>query len=91
MVEAINENTVEIRICDFNGFCHRSENLQISKEAYESRYINEYGSEFIKWNGNLYVMIPSLLEFSFEQVRHEEQIDKAFNPDRHRFERWMSK
>lgn len=82
------KNTIDIRVSDDDGFSSSSYNITIPIDIYANRYINDYGSEFIKWDGDLYVMIPRMFVFSFEKVRSKEQIEKAFNPDRYMFKRW---
>ena len=83
------DRVVSIRVCDYDGFAHSCMNMAISKEAYEHRYVNNQGSVFIQWNGDLYVMIPGLLDFSYEKVRSNKQIDKAFDVDRYCFNNWL--
>lgn len=74
-----------IRVCDDDGFCSSSYDMQISDEAWNNRYINNNGCSFIKWEDKMYVADGW---GNFDLVRSEEQIEKAFNPDRYAFEEW---
>ena len=85
----IKNGAVKIGVHDEDGFCAHSYTLEIPTSVYNDRYINDHGYEFVKWNGDLYVANPMMFMFEFEKVRSIKQIDRAFNPDRDRFEMWM--
>lgn len=87
--DVIKRDVIEIGVHDNDCFCSHSYTVKIPVDVYEHRYINEYRFEFIKWGGDLYVTNPMMLAFEFEKVRSNEQIEKAFNPDKYRFEKWL--
>ena len=61
--------------------------VMIEEKELRDTYINEYGVEFLKHDGILYMRTGDYCD-SFERVRTEYQIEKAFNPDRFAFNEW---
>ncbi|PKR82350.1 hypothetical protein [Heyndrickxia camelliae] len=57
----------------------------------ENTYTNNLGFTFLKFNKRLFCYKPfNYLDFGFREVVSEMDIDRAFNPDRYNFEKWLS-
>jgi len=79
------------RYNDFNGFVHSGNcKLHLCDKCIDDRmYTNDFGYTFIKTKDNLYVKEPNYYSSSYTLVRSDIEIEKAFNPDRFRFEKWL--
>lgn len=80
----------KIRVNDWDGFCESVTTILVDKEDLKNTYTNEYGVEFLKHDGNLY-MCDDRFCLNFERIRNENQIERAFNPDRVAFNEWRRK
>lgn len=51
---------------------------------------NSYGFVFLKYKDRLFCYKPyHYLDFGFREVLSEKDIDRAFNPERYEFEKWL--
>jgi len=75
----------KIRISEWNGFYNIITEITLTEDELDI-YINDYGVEFLKYDGKLYLRYKN--HDCFERVITRKQIDEAFNPDRAAFERW---
>ncbi|MDF2950525.1 MAG: hypothetical protein K0S18_108 [Anaerocolumna sp.] len=55
-----------IRVNDWNGFCESTKTIEVDEEELNNTYINEYGVEFLKHDGELYMCDGSMCD-SFER------------------------
>jgi len=85
------KNLEKFHYNDFNGFMHISGcKLHLCDKCIDDRmYINEHGYTFIKTRDNLFIKEPNYYSSSYTLVRNDIEIERAFNPDRYRFEEWL--
>jgi hypothetical protein len=86
------ENTEGIadRVREYCTMMESSSMFEICSECFSQRtYQNSFGFTFLKWGTKLFCRKPDwYLDFNFEQVRSEAEIDRAFNPERYDFDVW---
>lgn len=85
--DGVNEMLTEYGFGEHSGyeeFCVKCFN--------KNTFQNEYGFTFLKFDEKLFCYKPPFyLDFGFRQVCDDYEIERAFNPERYQFEKWLNK
>lgn len=86
-VEGISEMFTE-----YGGFAEVSGYKELCFDCYDKNtYVNDYDFTFLKLKQKLYCYKPyHFLDFGFRQIKSDDEIERAFNPDRYNFEKWLN-
>lgn len=73
----------------YGGFCESYSNESICWDCYiKNSFTNSFGFTFFKFEEKLFCCKP--YDFAFRQVISDYEIEKTFDPEYYKFQKWIS-